>query len=59
VKEPIRITEAEWEVMAVAWERAPVAASTVLEEAGTLVEARHEPAPYMRCHVTVAPRAFV
>jgi BlaI family penicillinase repressor len=27
----IRITEAEWEVMAVAWERSPVAASTVFE----------------------------
>jgi len=27
----MRITEAEWHVMAVVWERAPVAASTVLE----------------------------
>ena len=27
----IRITEAEWEVMAVVWERTPVAASTVFE----------------------------
>ena len=27
----IRITEAEWEVMLVAWEKAPVAASTILE----------------------------
>ena len=31
VKAPIRITEAEWEVMAVAWEHAPVAASTVVK----------------------------
>jgi BlaI family penicillinase repressor len=31
MKTPIRITEAEWEVMAVAWERAPVPASTVVE----------------------------
>jgi len=31
MKNSIRITEAEWEVMAVAWQRAPVAASTVLE----------------------------
>jgi BlaI family penicillinase repressor len=27
----IRITEAEWEVMAVVWDRTPVAASTVVE----------------------------
>jgi BlaI family penicillinase repressor len=27
----IRITEAEWEVMAVVWDRAPVVASTVVE----------------------------
>ncbi len=31
MKKKIRITEAEWEVMAVAWEQAPVAASTVAE----------------------------
>ncbi|MGA2248835.1 MAG: BlaI/MecI/CopY family transcriptional regulator [Verrucomicrobiota bacterium] len=31
MKRSIRITEAEWEVMAVVWERTPVAASTVLE----------------------------
>jgi BlaI family transcriptional regulator, penicillinase repressor len=31
MKKPIRITEAEWEVMAVVWDRAPVAASTVVE----------------------------
>jgi BlaI family transcriptional regulator, penicillinase repressor len=31
MKKSIRITEAEWEVMAVAWERAPVAASTVVD----------------------------
>ncbi len=31
MKKTIRITEAEWEVMAVVWERRPVAASTVLE----------------------------
>ena len=31
MKKPIRITEAEWEVMAVVWERTPVAASTVEE----------------------------
>jgi BlaI family penicillinase repressor len=31
MKTPIRITEAEWEVMAVAWERAPVPASAVAE----------------------------
>ena len=34
MKKPIRITEAEWEVMAVAWERAPVAAATVAEVLG-------------------------
>ncbi len=27
-----KITEAEWEVMSVVWERSPVAASTVVEE---------------------------
>jgi BlaI family penicillinase repressor len=27
----VRITEAEWEVMAVVWERAPVAATTIAE----------------------------
>jgi BlaI family penicillinase repressor len=31
MKKAIRITEAEWEVMAVVWERTPVAASTVFE----------------------------
>jgi BlaI family penicillinase repressor len=31
MKRIFRITEAEWEVMAVAWERAPVAASSVAE----------------------------
>jgi BlaI family penicillinase repressor len=31
MKKSIRITEAEWEVMAVVWERTPVAASTVFE----------------------------
>ena len=31
MKKTIRITEAEWEVMAVVWERKPVAASTVVE----------------------------
>jgi BlaI family penicillinase repressor len=31
VKHIIHITEAEWEVMAVVWERAPVAAATILE----------------------------
>jgi BlaI family penicillinase repressor len=31
MKTTIRITEAEWEVMAVVWERTPVAASTVFE----------------------------
>jgi len=31
MKKTRRITEAEWEVMAVVWERAPAAASTVFE----------------------------
>jgi BlaI family penicillinase repressor len=31
MRKAIRITEAEWEVMAVVWEREPVAASTVVE----------------------------
>lgn len=31
MKKKIRISEAEWEVMAVVWERKPVAASTVVE----------------------------
>ena len=31
MKKTIRITEAEWEVMAVAWNRTPVAASAVVE----------------------------
>jgi BlaI family penicillinase repressor len=31
MKKAIRITEAEWEVMAVVWDRNPVAASTVVE----------------------------
>jgi BlaI family penicillinase repressor len=31
MKKTIRITEAEWEVMAVVWDRSPVAASTVVE----------------------------
>lgn len=31
MKKSIRITEAEWEVMAVVWDRKPVAASTVFE----------------------------
>ncbi|HZM05183.1 MAG TPA: BlaI/MecI/CopY family transcriptional regulator [Candidatus Saccharimonadales bacterium] len=31
MKKSIRITEAEWEVMAVVWAQTPVAASTVLE----------------------------
>ncbi len=31
MKKTIRITEAEWEVMAVVWDRTPVAASTVFE----------------------------
>lgn len=31
MKKSVRITEAEWEVMAVAWDQSPVAAATVLE----------------------------
>ena len=31
MKKSVRITEAEWEVMAVVWDRPPVAASTVVE----------------------------
>src|SRR5580658_2778943 len=31
MKKVIRITEAEWEIMAVVWDRTPVAASTVVE----------------------------
>jgi BlaI family penicillinase repressor len=31
MKKSIRITEAEWEVMAVVWEQPPVAASTIVE----------------------------
>ena len=31
MKKTIRITEAEWEVMAVVWNQTPVAASTVVE----------------------------
>lgn len=31
MKKAIRITEAEWEVMAVVWDRTPVAASTIVE----------------------------
>ena len=31
MKKAIRITEAEWEVMAVVWDLSPVAASTVVE----------------------------
>jgi BlaI family transcriptional regulator, penicillinase repressor len=31
MKQSLRITEAEWEVMAVVWEKAPVAASTIVE----------------------------
>jgi BlaI family penicillinase repressor len=31
MKKTIRITEAEWEVMAVVWDRPPVAAGTVVE----------------------------
>src|SRR5579872_895587 len=31
MKTTIRITEAEWEVMDVVWDRAPVAASTVVD----------------------------
>jgi BlaI family penicillinase repressor len=32
VKKQVRITEAEWEVMTVVWDRTPVAASTVAED---------------------------
>ncbi|HEY3853126.1 MAG TPA: BlaI/MecI/CopY family transcriptional regulator [Verrucomicrobiae bacterium] len=32
MKKSIRITEAEWEVMAVVWDKSPVPASTVVEE---------------------------
>jgi len=32
MKKSIRITDAEWEVMAVVWEKAPVPASVVAEE---------------------------
>ena len=32
MKNTIRITEAEWEVMAVVWDRTPVAATTIVEE---------------------------
>jgi BlaI family penicillinase repressor len=38
MKKAIRITEAEWEVMAVVWDRNPVAASTVVE----VLEARKQ-----------------
>jgi len=31
MKKSIRITEAEWEVMTVVWDRAPVAASAIVE----------------------------
>ncbi len=31
MKPSIRITEAEWEVMTIAWEQAPVAATTIVE----------------------------
>lgn len=31
MKSPIHITEAQWEVMAVVWERAPVAAREILD----------------------------
>jgi BlaI family transcriptional regulator, penicillinase repressor len=31
MKPSIRITEAEWDVMAVVWEQAPVAASTIVD----------------------------
>lgn len=31
MKKSLRITEAEWEIMAVVWEKAPVAASTILD----------------------------
>ena len=32
MKTPFRMTHAEWEVMAVVWQRAPVAASVVVDE---------------------------
>jgi BlaI family transcriptional regulator, penicillinase repressor len=32
MKSPVRMTQAEWEVMAVVWQRAPVAASAIVEE---------------------------
>ncbi len=32
MKSPIRISNAEWEVMGVVWHRAPVAASAIVEE---------------------------
>jgi predicted transcriptional regulator len=32
MKDPVRMTNAEWEVMTVVWRRAPVAASTIAEE---------------------------
>lgn len=32
MKKAIRISEAEWEVMVVVWERAPVAAATIADE---------------------------
>jgi len=32
MKAPVRMTNAEWEVMTVVWRRAPVAASTIAEE---------------------------
>jgi BlaI family transcriptional regulator, penicillinase repressor len=38
MKKVIHITEAEWEIMAVVWERTPVAASTIVE----LVERRKQ-----------------
>jgi BlaI family penicillinase repressor len=34
MKKPIKISQAEWDVMAVAWRKAPVAASEVIEELG-------------------------
>src|SRR5438876_6735281 len=37
MKESIRITKAEWEIMAAVWERAPIAASAI---AGLLEEKR-------------------
>jgi BlaI family penicillinase repressor len=32
MKTPVKITPAEWEVMSVVWQRAPVAASVIVEE---------------------------